>query len=114
MQRALIERDLRTAEFAARLRGAPLIDLQRLENLTARQLLELRTELPPELRPYERQKAASNADAFVLRLPPPIVRPRAALTPRALPVQMPCAVRVVPVDGAEAPIDRIPLRGCES
>jgi hypothetical protein len=71
VQRALMERDQRTVEFAARLRGVPLIELQRLENTAARQQLEVRKDLPPELRPYERQKAA---DDHVLRLPPPVVR----------------------------------------
>lgn len=73
VQRALIERDQRTVEFAARLQGVPLVEQQRLENTAARQLLEVRKDLPPELRPYERQKAASE---HVLRLPPPVVRAR--------------------------------------
>lgn len=76
VQRALMERDQRTVEFAARLRDAPLIELQRLENTAARQQLEARTDLPPELRPYEREQAAKEAEGFVLRLPPPVVRAR--------------------------------------
>ena len=74
VQRALIERDQRTAEFAARLKSAPLIEQQRLENTAARQLLEVRKDLPPELWPYEREKAAREIEGFVLRLPPPVVR----------------------------------------
>jgi hypothetical protein len=73
IQRALIERDQRTVEFAARLQGASLAELHRLENTAARQLVEVRKDLPPELRPYERQKAANE---HVLRLPPPVVRAR--------------------------------------
>ena len=69
-----MERDQRTVEFAARLRGAPLVELQQLENIAARQLIEVRKDLPPELRPYEREKAARESEGFVLRLPPPVVR----------------------------------------
>jgi len=74
VQRALIELDQRSAEFAARMRGAPPAVLRDLENVTARHLVEVQGEKPPELRPYERQKAARETDAFVLRLPPPVVR----------------------------------------
>lgn len=93
IQRAVIERDQRTEEFAARLRGAPLEEIQRLENLSARQLQEVRPDLPQELRPYERQKAAGE---FVLRLPPPVVRAQEPEKPRPLPAEMPSAVEVVP------------------
>ena len=84
IQRALIERDQRTVEFAARLRGAPLVEQQQLENLSARQLLGVEKDLPPELRPYERHKAASE---HVLGLPPPIVRAPQPHKPRPLPVE---------------------------
>lgn len=77
MQRALIERDQRTAQFAARVRGAPPAELQRMENLAARQLVEASRDTPSELRPYERQAAARETEAFVLRFPPPTVRARA-------------------------------------
>lgn len=93
VQRALIERDQRTVEFAARLRGAPLVELQQLENTAARQLLQVRSDLPQELRPYERQDAARE---FVLRLPPPAARARQDQKPRPLPATMPHAVDVVP------------------
>lgn len=93
VQRALIERDQRTVEFTARLRGAPLADLQRLENLSARQRLGVEKDLPRELRAYERQKAA---DEQVLALPPPVVRTQAPAGPRPLPTKMPGAVDVVP------------------
>lgn len=93
IQRAVIERDQRTEEFAARLRGAPLEEIQRLENLSARQQLEVKKDLVPELRPYERQKAAGE---FVLRLPPPVVRAKEPEKPLPLPAKMPSAVEVVP------------------
>ena len=86
VQRALIERDQQTQEFAARLRNAPLVEQQRLENHTARQLLDAQRDLPPELRPYERQEAARETERFVLRLPPPVVRVEVpeALRPRVV------------------------------
>lgn len=107
IQRAVIERDQRTEEFAARLRGAPLEEIQRLENLSARQLQEIRPDLPKELRPYERQKAAGE---FVLRLPPPVVRAKQPEKPRPLPAKMPCAVDVVPADGVEPPTNGLQNR----
>lgn len=76
VQRALMERDQRTVEFAARVQGAPLVELQRLENTADRQRLEVRKDLPPGLRPYERAQAAREAEGVVLRLPPPVVRAR--------------------------------------
>jgi len=95
IQRALIERDQRTAEFAARLQGAPLEALQRLEDLGARQRLGAGRDLPREWRPYERQTAARETKRFLLRLPPPVVRERPLESPRPLPARMPCAVDVV-------------------
>jgi len=83
VQRALIQRDQQSAQFAARLRGAPLTEQQRLENLSARQLLGVEKDLPQELRPYERQKAA---EGHVVALPPPVVAPvMAPEEPRPLP-----------------------------
>lgn len=99
VQRALIERDQRTVEFAARLQGVPLVELQRLENTAARQLLDVRKDLPPELRPYERQQAASE---LLLRFPPPVVRARALEKQRELiEPKQPCTLGAVPPDGAE-------------
>lgn len=98
IQRALIERDQRTVEFAARLKGVPLVERQRLENISAQQLLRVEKDLPPELRAYERQNAARE---HVLRLPPPVVRAQEPERPRPLPVKLPCAVDVVPADGVE-------------
>jgi hypothetical protein len=83
IQRALIQRDQQSAEFAARVRGA---DTTRLEQLHARQQLEVTTQpLQPELRPYQRQKMA---DERLLILPPPSVtaaRPSKEQKPSPLP-----------------------------
>ena len=100
VQRALIERDQMTQEFAARLRGAPLIELQRLENLSARQQLEVRKDLPPELRPYERQSAARE---LVLQFPPPVVRAPAPEKPRPLSEKLLCWMGLVPAESFELP-----------
>jgi hypothetical protein len=96
VQRALIERDQRTVEFALRLRQsqespqpAPgderhMRERQALENLGEQQLQSVQKELPLELRAYERQRAA---DERILRLPPPVVRVPQPEKPRPLPVE---------------------------
>jgi hypothetical protein len=84
VQRALIELDQRSAEFAARVRGAPPAVRQELENIAARQLVEVQRDQSPELLPYERQKAARETEAFVLRLPPPVVRAEEMGKPRPI------------------------------
>jgi hypothetical protein len=96
IQRALIQRDQQSAEFAARVQGAPLIDLQRLENLGVEQLQRIERDLPAGLRPYERQKAA---DERTLVLSPPAVRVELPKKPRPLPGAMPSVVDVVPSAG---------------
>ena len=74
IQRALIQRDQQSAEFAARVRGA---DTTRLEQLHSQQLRDAGRPLDPdprvarELKPYERQRMA---DERLLVLPPPVVR----------------------------------------
>jgi hypothetical protein len=71
IQRALIQRDQQSAEFAAGVSGGSL------ENLHQRQLMEAGRPLHPDpeiarqLRPYERERMARESDGFVLRLPPP-------------------------------------------
>jgi len=65
IQRALIQRDQQSAEFAARVRGA---DLSRLEQLHVRQLQEPVQPIPA-LRPYQRQRMAEER---ALILPPPV------------------------------------------
>jgi hypothetical protein len=67
IQRALILQDQRSAEFA---RGAPPAPLDPRVGLP----LHPDPNIARELRPYERQRAAREREAHVLRLPPPIVR----------------------------------------
>ena len=107
VQRALLQRDQQSVEFAARLRGAPLIEQQRLENLSAQQLQQVAKDLPQELRPYARQKAAAEN---VLALPPPAIHAKAPKRPVPLPAKMPCAVEVVPAGGIEPPTNGLQNR----
>ena len=107
IQRALIQRDQQSAEFAARLRGAPLVEQQQLENRSARQLLNIEKDLPAELRPYERQKAAAE---HVLALPPPAIHAKEPKKAAPLPAKLPCAVEVVPAGGIEPPTNGLQNR----
>jgi hypothetical protein len=105
VQRALIQRDQQSAEYALRLRQsqespqpAPgdnrhLEELQRQQNAGDQQLQSVQKDTPQALRPYERQNASREQ---VLRLPPPVVRTDVAGTPRAPPAKIPPAVDVVP------------------
>ena len=75
IQRALIQRDQQSAEFAAGVRGG---DRASLEALHARQRLEVTTQaLHPDpavarqLEPYQRQRMA---DERALVLPPPVIQ----------------------------------------
>jgi hypothetical protein len=86
IQRALIQRDQQSAEFAAGVRGG---DRASLEALHARQRLEVTTqplhpdpEVARQLEPYQRQKMA---DERALVLPPPVVQVRPAEKPLPLP-----------------------------
>ena len=86
IQRALIQRDQQSAEFAAGVRGG---DRASLEALHARQRLEVTTQtLHPDpavarqLEPYQRQKMA---DERALVLSPPVVQVRPAEKPLPLP-----------------------------
>jgi len=99
VQRALIQRDQQSAEFALQLRQSQetpsphhLVERHRLENLSSQQLLQVGKHTPQELRPYERQKSA---DERVLLFAPPVVRARPAARPRPLPAQMPHAASPV-------------------
>jgi hypothetical protein len=75
IQRALIQRDQQSAEFAAQVRGGR--DLQQLEALHAAQLREALIPASPEptvaapLLPYQRERMAQDRE---LRLAPPVVR----------------------------------------
>ena len=64
INRALIERDQRTAEFAAGVNGN--VDRRALEILHQRQLFEARP-----LQPTDREQMAREREGFLLRLPPP-------------------------------------------
>jgi hypothetical protein len=86
IQRALIQRDQQSAEFAAGVRGG---DRASLEALHARQRLEVTTQtLHPDpavarqLEPYQRQKME---DERALVLPPPVVQVKSAEKPLPLP-----------------------------
>jgi hypothetical protein len=86
IQRALIQRDQQSAEFAAGVRGG---DRASLEALHARQRLEVTTQtLHPDpavarqLEPYQRQKMA---DERALVLSPPVLQVRPAEKPLPLP-----------------------------
>lgn len=95
IQKALIQRDQSSAEFAARVRGA---DPSALEQLHARQLLEASRPLAiqPQLHPYQRQKMA---DERALVLPPPV--------PMAKPPEKPLPLPGGPKHG----VDPIPVQG---
>jgi hypothetical protein len=67
IQRALIELDRRSAEFA---RGSPSPPL----DPHAGRPLHPDPEIARQLRPYERMKLAEEREANVLRLPPPVVQ----------------------------------------
>ena len=103
IQRALIERDQRTLEFAARLNGASPLELQRLENTFARQRLDVLVEpIAPALRPYLRAAAAREGEGYLLRLPPPVVRAQALEELRLLVESRPCKLVPTPGDNALA------------
>ena len=95
IQRALIQRDQQSAEFAAKVRGA---DTTRLEQLHSQQLRDAGRPLDPdprvarELRPYERQRMA---DERVLVLPPPVVRTAPAPENQPRPITPPSRPRTL-------------------
>jgi len=90
IQRALIQRDQQSAEFAAQIRGGP--DARRaMEALHERQLREAGTlqganpDVARELLPYERQQLSSESETL-LRLTPPVERPLPDLFAKPLPL----------------------------
>ena len=104
IQRALIQRDQQSAEFAARLRGG---DSSSLEQLHARQLLDVVTrplnsdpQAARELQPYQRQQMA---DERTLLMPPPVRRARPAVDPASGALPLPGGPRHV--------VDPIPVQG---
>jgi hypothetical protein len=91
IQRAIVERDHQSSEFAAQVRGQ---DLQRLQGLHARQLQEAGRPLSPDpevarqLQPYERERMAQES-GYVLRFSPPVDRTKSGSDPdfrQALPL----------------------------
>jgi len=85
IQRALIQRDQQSADFAAQIRGGEEARRQ-MELLHAQQLRENpRPGTPRELMPYERQRLSSESDN-VLRLTPPVTRPSADALLKPLPL----------------------------
>ncbi len=82
IQRALVQRDQMSAEFAARARGIPTQDLS---DLHARQLRDVMTiPVAPEFRPYQR---ARMAEERALVLSPPVKR--SVPDPDLLPLPLP-------------------------
>jgi hypothetical protein len=79
IQRALIELDRRSAEFA---RGAPSPPL----DPHVGRPLHPDPEIARQLRPYERMKLAEEREANVLRLPPPVVQPAVQKDEKPLPL----------------------------
>ncbi|MDH3320246.1 MAG: hypothetical protein OEO84_11240 [Betaproteobacteria bacterium] len=96
VQRALIQRDQQSAEFALRLQQTQetpppaagdqrqLNERQRLENVGEEQVQSVEKELPLDLRAYERQRAAEER---TLALPRPVVRVPEPAAPRPLPLE---------------------------
>ncbi|HWA39308.1 MAG TPA: hypothetical protein VG873_15730 [Burkholderiales bacterium] len=79
IQRALVERDQQSAEFAAGARASELAPLH------GRQLMEITVvPIPPELRPYQRSRMAEERE---LVLSPPIRK--SGSEPDLLPLPLP-------------------------
>jgi hypothetical protein len=87
IQRALIQRDQQSAEFAAQLRGSQARG--QLDTLHARQLGEALVPLSPDpalaaqLLPYQRSRMAEERE---LHFAPPVVRPAVSSIERPLPL----------------------------
>jgi hypothetical protein len=101
IQRALIQREQQSAEFAAQIHGGP--DARRaMEALHERQLREAGTpqsanpDVVRELLPYERQRLSSESET-VLRLTPPAERPLTGAFAKPLPLPGGPRPRVEPV-----------------
>ena len=96
IQRALIQRDQQSAEFAAQVRGSP--DLGRLQQLHAAQLRDASLPIYPEvLMPYQRERMAQDREFL---LPPPVVRTISSIEkPLPLPGGPRHGVDPIPVQG---------------
>ena len=71
IQRALIQRDQQSAEFAAGVNRPALQQLHDDQLREAGRPLHPDPEIARHLRPYERERMARERGEFVLRLPPP-------------------------------------------
>jgi len=85
IQRALIQRDQQSAEFAAQVRGQ---DVSRLQQLHASQLRDATLPINPDpqvnsqMQPYQRERMAQDRE---LVFPPPVVRSKPTEPPLPLP-----------------------------
>jgi hypothetical protein len=92
VQRALIQRDQQSAEFAAQVRGQ---DVGRLQQLHAAQLRDVMTP-PLHVMPYQREQMARERE---LVFPPPIVQVKPPPAPLPLPGGPRHGVDPIPVQG---------------
>ncbi len=93
VQRALIQRDQQSAEFAAQVRGSQ--ERAALQNLHARQLLEAAVPTNQPV-PNQRERMAQERE---LAFPPPVVRARPPEPPLPLPGGPGHVVDPIPVQG---------------
>ncbi|MGH8732162.1 MAG: hypothetical protein ACREVB_00570 [Burkholderiales bacterium] len=99
VQRALIQRDQQSAEFAAQVRGQ---DVGRLQRLHAGQLRDALQPMHVDpgidrgLMPYQRERMAQERE---LVFPPPVVRAQAPEPPLPLPGGLRHGVDPIPVQG---------------
>lgn len=84
VQRALIQRDQQSAEFAAGANRRALEALHERQRLEAGRALHADPHTARELQPYERQRMARERE-HVLQLPPPVVLERRDPPPPPLP-----------------------------
>jgi hypothetical protein len=104
IQRALIQRDQQSAEFAARLRSSQ--EYSALQELHSRQLLDAARPLHPDaeisrqLRPYQRQQMT---DERALVLAPPVPHAKPPERPASQPLPLP--------GGPRHGVDPIPAQG---
>ncbi len=87
IQRALIQRDQQSAEFAAGVNRPALQQLHDDQLREAGRPLHPDPEIARQLRPYERERMAREREGFVLRLPPP--RPNSGSDPDLRPLPLP-------------------------
>jgi hypothetical protein len=85
VQRALIQRDQQSAEFAAQVRGQDVARLQQLHEMQLR-----------EVKPGQRERLAQERE---LVFPPPVVRAKTSEAPLPLPGGLRHGVDPIPVQG---------------